>query len=87
MSAQAYIVDAIRSPTGRRRGGLAHVHPADLGGHVLRHLVDRNAIPAEDYDDVVFGAIDALRIPIGYLANLLTAGDTAVDVGVCPTQR
>ena len=55
---EAYIVDAIRTPTGRRRGGLAQVHPADLGGHVLRHLVDRNAIPAEDYDDVVFGAID-----------------------------
>jgi len=58
--AEAYIVDAIRTPTGRRRGGLAHVHPADLGGHVLRQIVDRNAIPAEDYDDVVFGAIDAV---------------------------
>ena len=57
---QAYIVDAIRTPTGRRRGGLAQVHPADLGGHVLRNIVDRNAIPAEDYDDVVFGAIDAV---------------------------
>jgi len=58
--AEAYIVDAIRTPTGRRRGGLAHVHPADLGGHVLRQIVERNAIPAEDYDDVVFGAIDAV---------------------------
>ena len=60
MSAQAYVVDAIRTPTGRRKGGLAHVHPADLGGHVLRHIVDRNKIPAEDYDDVVFGAIDTV---------------------------
>ena len=59
-TAQAYIVDAIRTPTGRRRGGLAQVHPADLGGHVLRQIVDRNAIPAEDYDDVVFGAIDTV---------------------------
>lgn len=57
---EAYIVDAVRTPTGRRRGGLAHVHPADLGGHVLRQIVDRNTIPAEDYDDVVFGAIDAV---------------------------
>ncbi len=57
---EAYIVDAIRTPTERRRGGLAHVHPADLGGHVPRHLVDRNTIPAEDYDDVVFGAIDTV---------------------------
>jgi acetyl-CoA C-acetyltransferase len=57
---EAYIVDAIRTPTGRRRGGLAHVHPADLGGHVLRQIVDRNAIPADEYDDVVFGAIDTV---------------------------
>jgi acetyl-CoA C-acetyltransferase len=56
----AYIIDAIRTPTGRRRGGLAHVHPADLGAHVLRHLVDRNPIPPEEYDDVVFGAIDTV---------------------------
>ena len=58
--AEAYIVDALRTPTGRRRGGLAEVHAADLGAHVLRTLVDRNKIPAEDYDDVVFGAIDAV---------------------------
>ncbi|MGE0417104.1 MAG: acetyl-CoA C-acetyltransferase [Acetobacteraceae bacterium] len=58
--AQAYIVDALRTPTGRRRGGLAHVHAADLGAHVLRTLVDRNAIPADEYDDVVFGTIDAI---------------------------
>ena len=51
--AEAYIVDALRTPTGRRRGGLAHVHAADLGAHVLRTLVDRNAIPADEYDDVL----------------------------------
>jgi acetyl-CoA C-acetyltransferase len=60
MKSEAYVVDAIRTPTGRRRGGLAHVHAADLGGHVLRQIVDRNPIPAEDYDDVVFGAIDTV---------------------------
>ena len=58
--AEAYIVDALRTPTGRRRGGLAQVHPADLAGHVLRSLVERNAIPPDEYDDVVFGAIDAV---------------------------
>jgi len=58
--AEAYIIDALRTPTGRRRGGLAHIHAADLGAHALRTLVDRNAIPADDYDDVVFGAIDAI---------------------------
>ncbi len=72
MSAQqreAYIVDAIRTPTGRRRGGLAHVHAADLGGFILRQIVERNAIPAEDYDDVVFGAIDSVGPLAGNIAR------------------
>ena len=33
--AEAYIIDALRTPTGRRGGGLSQIHPADLGGHVL----------------------------------------------------
>lgn len=55
MSAQAYIVDALRSPTGKRKGSLATVHGADLGAHVIKALVERNDIPAADYDDVIFG--------------------------------
>ena len=49
--AEAYIVDAVRTPTGRRKGGLADVHGADLGAHVLKTLVDRNAIPDNDYEE------------------------------------
>ena len=37
--AEAYIVDALRTPTGKRKGGLAQIHAADLGAHVLRELV------------------------------------------------
>jgi acetyl-CoA C-acetyltransferase len=66
---EAYIVDAIRTPTGRRRGGLAHVHAADLGGFILRQMVERNAIPAEDYDEVIFGAIDAVGPLAGDVAR------------------
>ena len=55
--AEAYIVDALRSPTGKRKGGLSHVHAIDLGAHVLKALVERNAIPSEDYDDVIFGCV------------------------------
>ncbi len=66
---EAYIVDAIRTPTGRRRGGLAHVHAADLGGVILRQLVERNAIPADEYDDVVFGAIDSIGPLAGNIAR------------------
>lgn len=65
----AYIVDALRTPVGKRRGGLAHLHAADLGGFVLKALVERNAIPAEDYDDVVFGCVDTIGPLAGNIAR------------------
>jgi acetyl-CoA C-acetyltransferase len=67
--ADAYIVDAVRSPTGRRKGGLADVHAADLGGHVLRALVERNTIPDIDYDDVMFGCVDTIGPLAGDIAR------------------
>ncbi|MDG2328060.1 MAG: acetyl-CoA C-acetyltransferase [Halioglobus sp.] len=67
--ADAYIVDAVRSPTGRRKGGLAHMHGADLGAHVLRALVDRNGIPENDYEDVMFGCLDAIGPLAGDIAR------------------
>ena len=66
---EAYIVDALRSPTGRRKGGLAHVHAADLGAHVINAIVERNAIPAEDYDDVIFGSVDTIGPLAGDIAR------------------
>lgn len=67
--AQAYIVDALRSPTGKRKGSLAHVHGADLGAHVIKGIVGRNAIPAEDYDDVIFGCVDTIGGLAGNIAR------------------
>jgi len=68
--AEAYIVDAVRSPVGKRRGKLAHIHGADLGAHVLKALVERNpSIPAEDYDDVMFGCLDAIGPLAGNIAR------------------
>lgn len=67
--AEAYIVDALRTPTGRRRGGLAELHPADLGGHVLKELVERNDVPGEDYDDVIFGCVDTIGPLAGDIAR------------------
>ncbi len=67
--AEAYIVDAIRSPTGKRRGGLAEVHGADLGAHVLRAIVERNGIPDKDYDDVMFGCLDTIGPLAGDIAR------------------
>ena len=67
--AEAYIIDALRTPTGRRRGGLAELHPADLGGHALKALVERNAVPAEDYEDVMFGCVDTIGPLAGDIAR------------------
>ncbi|MPZ87838.1 MAG: acetyl-CoA C-acetyltransferase [Nitriliruptorales bacterium] len=55
---EAYIVDAVRTPVGRREGGLSTVHPADLGGHVLKTLVERTGINPSKVDDVIFGCVD-----------------------------
>ena len=66
---QAYIIDALRSPTGKRKGGLAHVHAIDLGAHVLKALVERNQIPADEYDDVIFGCVDTIGSQAGDIAR------------------
>jgi acetyl-CoA C-acetyltransferase len=66
---EAYIVDALRTPTGRRKGGLAQVHGADLGAHVLQALVRRNGIPDRDYDDVIFGCVDTIGPLAGDIAR------------------
>ena len=66
---EAYIIDALRSPTGRRKGGLAHVHGADLGAHVLRNVVERNNIPDNEYDDVIMGCCDTIGPLAGDIAR------------------
>jgi acetyl-CoA C-acetyltransferase len=57
---EAYIVDAIRTPVAKKGGGLAHMHPADMAGHVMRSVVERNDIDPETVDDVVFGTVDTV---------------------------
>lgn len=51
--AEAYIVEAVRTPVGRRRGGLSGVHPADLGAHVLKALVARAGVDPAAVEDVL----------------------------------
>ena len=53
----AVIVDAVRTPTGKRNGGLSGVHSADLSAHVLRALVERTGIDPAVVDDVVWGCV------------------------------
>ncbi|KAB2903077.1 MAG: acetyl-CoA C-acetyltransferase [Kofleriaceae bacterium] len=65
----AYIVDAVRSPVGRKKGGLSAVHPADLGAHVLRALVERSGIDPAVVEDVVFGCVDTIGPQAGDIAR------------------
>jgi acetyl-CoA C-acetyltransferase len=82
---EAYLVDAVRTPVGRKKGGLSKVHPADLGAHVIAALFDRN--PAADpdaVDDVIFGCTDTLGPQSGDIARTcwLAAGFSEEVPGV-----
>ncbi len=66
---EAYIVDAVRTPVGKRGGGLSQVHPADLGAHVLQALVERTGIDPAVVEDVVFGCVDAIGPQAGDIAR------------------
>jgi acetyl-CoA C-acetyltransferase len=67
--AEAYIVDAVRTPVGKRNGGLAGVHPADLGAHVIRAVVERTGVDPAAIDDVVVGCLDNIGAQAGDIAR------------------
>jgi acetyl-CoA acyltransferase len=60
MSRDAVIVDAVRTPIGKRRGALAAIHPADLSAHVLRALADRTGLDPAVIDDVIWGCVSQI---------------------------
>jgi acetyl-CoA acetyltransferase family protein len=66
--ATAVIVDAVRTPLGRRNGKLKDTHPVDLAAHTLRALVDRNDLDPELVEDVIMGCV-------------MQVGDQSVNVG------
>jgi len=66
---EAFIVDAVRTPVGRRGGGLSAVHPADLGGHVITALLDRTGVDPGEVDDVHFGCVSQLGAQAGNIAR------------------
>jgi len=66
---EAYLVEAVRSPVGRRGGGLSGVHPADLGAAVLTALVERSGIDPAAVDDVIFGCVDTVGPQAGDVAR------------------
>jgi acetyl-CoA C-acetyltransferase len=67
--AEAYIIDAVRTPVGKRGGGLSRVHPADLGAHALRALVHRTGVDPGAVEDVIFGCCDTIGPQAGDVAR------------------
>lgn len=67
--AEAYIIDAVRTPVGRKKGSLAQIHSADLGGEVLSALIKRTNIDPNLIDDVVFGCCDTIGSQAGDIAR------------------
>jgi acetyl-CoA C-acetyltransferase len=67
--AEAYIVEAVRTPVGRRGGGLSQVHPADLGAHILSALMERSGVDPAAVEDVIFGCLDQVGPQAGDIAR------------------
>lgn len=74
--AEAYIVGAVRTPVGTRKGALAGSHSADLGAHVLRELVERTGVDPAAVEDVIMGCVNAMGPQAGDIARTawLSAG-------------
>ena len=72
----AVIVEAVRTPVGKRNGGLASVHPADLSAHVLRAVVERSGLDPALIDDVIWGCVSQIGEQTFDIArtSLLSAG-------------
>ena len=66
---EAYIVDAIRTPVGRKKGALAHLHSADLGAQPIKALMTRTGIDPGAIDDVVYGCTDTIGSQAGDIAR------------------
>ncbi|MFP5068200.1 thiolase family protein [Pseudonocardia nantongensis] len=64
----AVIVEAVRTPVGKRKGGLAGVHPTDLSAHVLKTVVERAGVDAAEVEDVIWGCVSQ-------------AGEQTFDIG------
>jgi acetyl-CoA C-acetyltransferase len=66
---EAFIIEAVRTPVTRRGGSLAAAHPADLGAHVIKAVLDRAHADPEHVDDVIFGCVDTVGPQAGDIAR------------------
>lgn len=70
----AVIVEAIRTPVGRRNGGLSGTHPADLSAHVLRALAERTDLDTQTVDDVIWGCVSQVGEQAGNIGRFAVLG-------------
>jgi acetyl-CoA C-acetyltransferase len=66
---EAFIIDAVRTPVGKRDGGLSKAHPADLGAHVIKALLERAKVDPAAIEDVIFGCVDTIGPQAGDIAR------------------
>jgi acetyl-CoA C-acetyltransferase len=66
---EAFIVDAVRTPVGKRGGSLAGVHSADLGAHSIKALIERTGVDPAAVDDVIMGCCDTIGSQAGDVAR------------------
>ncbi|MCH7817302.1 MAG: acetyl-CoA C-acyltransferase [Proteobacteria bacterium] len=67
--ADAYIVGAVRTATGRKKGRLSQIHPVDMGAIVIDELLDRTGMPTDAVDDVIFGVVSQIGSQAGNLGR------------------
>src|SRR6201998_2719140 len=67
--AEAFIIDAVRTAVGKRGGGFAAGHPADLAAHVINAVVNRHDIDPAAVDDVILGCLDNIGAQAGDIAR------------------
>ncbi|MFI9408622.1 acetyl-CoA C-acetyltransferase [Nocardia gamkensis] len=66
---EAYLIDAVRTAVGKRGGGFAQSHPADMAAHTIKTVVDRNEFDPADIDDVILGCLDNIGSQAGDIAR------------------
>ena len=70
---EAFIVDGLRTPIGKRGGSLKGIHAVDLLGLVIENIVNRNSIDPSCVDDVIAGCVSQLGEQTGNVCLLYTS--------------
>ena len=77
----AYILEAVRSPIGKRNGSLSEMRPDDLAGDVLKALVQRAQVDPAEVEDVIMGCVTQVEeqgYNIGRMAALVAGFPVSV---------